>query len=80
MTNLVRVRDPCTGLLLVSIRNPKIDINPYTSGAALIDMHEALDKQQVPIFNREQPPINFDSRRLGWHIMLELIKKKEAKA
>lgn len=43
ITNLVRIRDPFTGLLLVEIRNPKIDINPYSSGEGLIDMHEALE-------------------------------------
>jgi len=66
MTNLVRIRDPCTGQLLVEIRDPKIDINPYSSMEGVIDIQEALEKQIVPIFNREQLPITFEEKFSGW--------------
>ena len=33
----------------------------------------------VPVFNSEQVPLTFDDRRLGWHVMLDLIKRKQSK-
>ena len=38
VTNLVRIKDPCTGLLIAEIRDPKVDINPYSNMDGVIDM------------------------------------------
>ena len=73
---MVRIRDPCTGNLIASIRDPKIDINPYSGQIGVIDMKEAIINASVPTFDVEEPPISFDDRQLGWHTMLELIKMK----
>ena len=78
-TNLVRIRDPCTGHLIASIRDPKVDINPYSGTAGVIDMQDAIVNATVPVFNAEEPPMSFDERRLGWHTMLDLIKTKRSK-
>ena len=77
LTNLVRIRDPVNGHLIASIRNPKIDIHPYKSHEGVIDMYEAIVNAYVPIFNAEEQPLQFDDRRIGWHVMLDLIKEKQ---
>ena len=79
LTNMVRIKDPSTGLLIASIRDPKVDINPYSSMRGVVDMQDAIIKGEVPIFNPEVAPMSFDIRRLGWHTMLDLIKHKESK-
>ena len=79
LTNMVRIKDPSTGLLIASIRDPKIDINPYTDMSGVIDMQEAIINGTVPVFNSEVAPMSFDIRRLGWHTMLDLIKTKKSK-
>lgn len=79
LTNMVRIKDPGTGLLIASIRDPKVDINPYSSMDGVIDMEEAIRLGTVPVFNSEVPPMNFDPRQLGWFTMLDLIKKGQSK-
>ena len=79
LTNMVRIKDPSTGLLIASIRDPKVDINPYSSMDGVIDMQEAIENGKVPVFNSEVGPMSFDQRQLGWYTMLELIKKTESK-
>ena len=79
LTNMVRIKDPSTGLLIASIRDPKVDINPYSSMAGVIDMEEAIANGTVPVFNSEVQPLSFDQQARGWYTMLELIKKTESK-
>ena len=79
LTNMVRIKDPGTGLLIASIRDPKVDINPYSDMNGVIDMQEAIENGTVPVFNPEVAPMSFDPKRLGWHTMLELIKTKKSK-
>ena len=76
---MVRIKDPGTGLLIASIRDPKVDINPYSGMSGVIDMQEAIINGTVPVFNSEVAPMSFDIRRLGWYTMLELIKNKKSK-
>ena len=38
VTNMVRIKDPITGLLIASIRDPKVDINPYSNMSGIINM------------------------------------------
>ena len=76
---MVRIKDPSTGLLIASIRDPKVDINPYSSMAGIIDMQGAIENGTVPVFNSEVQPMSFDERSMGWYTMLELIKKTESK-
>ena len=60
LTNMVRIKDPSTGLLIASIRDPKVDINPYSSMDGVIDMQEAIENGKVPVFNSEVGPMSFD--------------------
>ena len=62
LTNMVRIKDPSTGLLIASIRDPKVDINPYSSMAGIIDMQGAIENGTVPVFNSEVQPMSFDER------------------
>ena len=62
LTNMVRIKDPSTGLLIASIRDPKVDINPYSSMAGIIDMQGAIENGSVPVFNSEIQPMSFDDR------------------
>lgn len=79
LTNMVKIRDPCTGHLIVSIRDPKVDINPYSSSFGVIDMQDSIKNASEPVFNSEEPPMSFEARRLGWHTMLDLIRTKRSK-
>ena len=44
MTNLIKIRDPCDGKLLATIRNPKCKIEPYKTRDAIIDIQEYIEK------------------------------------
>ena len=44
MTNLIKIRDPCDGKLLATIRNPKCKIEPYKTKDAIIDIQEYIEK------------------------------------
>ena len=75
LTNIVRIRDPDNSkLVIASIRDPKVDINPYSSMNGVINMVGAIESGTVPVFNGEVPPMTFDIRSLGWYTMLDLIK------
>jgi len=61
VTNLVRIRDPSTGLLIATIRDPKIDILPYQPSDQIIDMQEAIVNAKAPLFNSEESTIVYGS-------------------
>ena len=50
LTNLIKIRDPCDGKLLATIRNPKCKIEPYKTKDAIIDIQEYIEKQEIPKF------------------------------
>ena len=53
LTNLVRIRDPSTGMLIATVRDPSMSIRPYQLGDNIIDMHEAIINAKAPLFNTE---------------------------
>ena len=77
MSNVVRVKDPCTGNTLVSIRNPQVKIKPYSSMDGVVDMEEHITNRRIPIFYKTELPLDFSNERTGWHNMLNLIKSKD---
>lgn len=79
VTNLVRIKDPCTGHLIAQIRDPKIAIDPYQNSKNIIDMQGSIVNCVVPVFSASQVPVEFNESRIGWHVMLDLIKKKRTK-
>ena len=38
LTNLVRIRDPTSGMVIATIRDPTTSIRPYQQGDYIIDM------------------------------------------
>ena len=37
-TNLVKIRDPCNGNIIVTLRDPKVNIEPYKSMEGVINV------------------------------------------
>ena len=48
MTSLIRIRDPCNGNLLATIRDPKCKIEPYKRREGIIDIQEHIEKRELP--------------------------------
>ena len=75
-TKLVRIRDPCNGQLLAQIRDPKIAIQPYQTMDGVIDIKDHIDNRKLPHFYKGEVPMTFDSKKLTWATLLELIRSK----
>ena len=76
-TLIVRIKDPCNGKLIASVRDPKVKIGPYRDMDKIIDMQAHIENRTNPQFYKEMSPLNFDEKKLSWGAMLELIKSKE---
>ena len=48
MTNLVKIKDPCTGNIIAQIRDPKITISHYESMEGIIDIKEYIENRKQP--------------------------------
>ena len=77
MTKIVKIRDPCTGNLIASIRNPKARITSYTSMEGVIDMEDYIEKRKLPIFYSAVPPLTYSDAPISWDTLLELIESKK---
>ena len=78
-TCLVKVKDPCSGWLIATIRDPKIDINPYLDEKKLINLQQMIKENKQPAFSQNATPMVFDNRPLDWHVMLEHINVRSGK-
>lgn len=76
-TKLVKIRDPCNGHTIAVIRDPKIDIQPYSSMNGVIDLQGHIENSQPPIFFPAVQPIKYSDDKISWETMLELIKKRK---
>ena len=59
MTDLIKIRDPCNGNLIVSIRDPKCKIEPYKTREGIINIQEHIEKRELPKFYKGQPSISY---------------------
>lgn len=77
-TQLVKIRDPCNGNVLATLRDPKAKIDPYRNKHAIINIQEHIDKRELPKFYKGEPSIAFNQRKgISWKTLHDIIKAEE---
>ena len=78
-TNLVKIKDPCTGNVLVTIRDPKHKIEPYKNMDGVVDIQDHIDNRKLPTFYKGEPAVTYVERgTYKWEdVFLDLIAPRK---